>query len=236
MDGRLISIEGIDGSGKTSLVESIKNITNLRFVNRKSKICNKLNKNIVYTKEPTDYDTGITVKRFLNSDINPLSLTFLFMADHSEHISRLIRPSLEQGKIVIVDRYIDSRYAYQGVTLKKYFSITNQRFVSYESEIRNDPIKWLKKIHSPFSITPNYTILLVVDIDIAMERIRQREQRLISFEKREFLEEVQKNYLKLAEEEPGRFIKIDANENIEQVERKLVKELSRIFDSWIKNL
>jgi len=221
MDGKLISIEGIDGSGKTSLVENIKN---------------KLNKDIIYTKEPTDYSTGRAVKRFINSNIDPLSLAFLFLADHSEHISRLIKPSLEQGKNVIVDRYIDSRYAYQGITLKKYF---------------DDPIEWLKKIHSSFSIKPDYTILLTVNLDLAVERIEQRDQKIttkptmlinrqvfkpITFEKREFLEKVQENYLKLAREEPERFIKIDANRNIKYVEEELIKELSQILDLRFTNL
>jgi len=215
MNGKLISIEGIDGSGKTSLVERIKS---------------KLNRGIIYTKEPTDYDTGITVKKFLNSEIDPLSLAFLFMADHSEHISRLIRPSLDQGKTVVVDRYIDSRYAYQGVTLQKYFS---------------DPIRWLKNLHSPFSIKPDYTILLAVDLDIAIERIKQREQKImakddvihsdvfkpITFEKRDFLEKVQDNYLKLAKEDSERFIKIDANKEIEYVEKELTKELLRCIEA-----
>ncbi|VUT27071.1 MAG: thymidylate kinase [Candidatus Methanolliviera sp. GoM_asphalt] len=141
-------------------------------------------------------------------------MAFLFLADHAEHLSKLIKPALAEGKDVITDRCIDSRYAYQGVTLKKYFQ---------------DPIKWLKKIHEPFSVVPDRTILLVTDVDVAIERISRKGRKRIKLEDKDFLEKVQRNYLELVEDERERFIKIDANAELDFVERTVERELKKIL-------
>ncbi len=209
--GKLISIEGIDGSGKSTILKRIKR----RWEGE------GFFQDVIFTAEPTDFAIGKKARVLSDTDIDPLSLAFLFLSDHAEHLSKLIKPALARGKNVITDRYIDSRYAYQGVTLKKYFC-----------ESSKDPIKCLKKIHEPFSVVPDRTILLVTDVDVAIERISKgKGKKRISrkLEDKDFLEKVQRNYLELVEDEKERFIEIDANAELDFVERTVERELNKIL-------
>jgi dTMP kinase len=98
----LITLEGIDGSGKTTVCEALQD-----------------SMDAVFTKEPTDSWYGESVMRSLaDDDADPLAELFLYTADHADHLSRVIRPALDRGKTVISDRYSDSRYAYQGASLE----------------------------------------------------------------------------------------------------------------------
>ena len=215
-NGKLISIEGIDGSGKSTILKRIRG----RWEKRGC-----FAENVIFTAEPTDFAVGKRVRELSDTDIDPFSLAFLFLADHAEHLSKLIKPALAEGKDVITDRYIDSRYAYQGVTLKKYFCAQKSSISDYEK----DPIKWLKKIHEPFSVVPDRTILLVTDVDVAIERISRKGRKRIKLEDKDFLEKVQRNYLELVEDERERFIKIDANAELDFVERTVERELKKIL-------
>jgi len=253
MNGKLISIEGIDGSGKSTILKRIKR----RWGEE------GFSEDVIFTAEPTDFAIGKKARELSDTDIDPFSLAFLFLADHAEHLSKLIKPALAEGKDVITDRYIDSRYAYQGVTLKKYFCpddfvavLTNfvggmpktsflsrsQKSSIFEDE--KDPIKWLKKIHEPFSVVPDRTILLVTDVDVAVERISRKDGKRTKlgdkdfsnqrFEIRkakicDFLKKVQRNYLELADDEKERFIEIDANAELDFVERAVERELNKIL-------
>ncbi|HLB72287.1 MAG: dTMP kinase [Candidatus Methanoperedens sp.] len=176
--GRLITLEGIDGTGKSSIAKMLEE----RF------------RDAVFTREPTGNWIGKAVKRSIESDIDPFAELFLFMADHAEHISKLIRPALREGKTVISDRYSDSRYAYQGATL---------------SDLVDDAIEWVKSVHKGWTIVPDLTILFTVDPTIAVSRCGIRGDHT-KFEKIEFLKIVQGNYLELAKREPQRFVIIDA--------------------------
>ncbi|UPM41695.1 dTMP kinase [Halocatena salina] len=97
----LITIEGIDGSGKTTVWEALHDSVDA-----------------VFTKEPTDSWYGDCVRTSLSDDAaDPLAELFLYTADHADHLARVIRPALDRGDLVISDRYADSRYAYQGASL-----------------------------------------------------------------------------------------------------------------------
>ncbi|MCZ7400556.1 MAG: dTMP kinase, partial [Candidatus Methanoperedens sp.] len=149
------------------------------------------------------------------SEADPLAELFLFVADHAEHISKVIRPALDNGKIVISDRYSDSRYAYQGATL---------------SHIFDDAMGWVESIHKGWTIVPDLTILFTIDPNIAVSRCGIRGNHT-KFEKIGFLKTVQENFLKLAKREPQRFVVIDAGRELkvvaEEVEIVIKKFLSR---------
>ncbi len=95
----LVTLEGLDGSGKTTVWESLQD----RF------------SDAVFTREPTDDSWyGDAVYRSIeDDDADPLAELFLYTADHAAHLSRVIEPALERGDLVISDRYSDSRFAYQ---------------------------------------------------------------------------------------------------------------------------
>jgi len=96
----LVTLEGLDGSGKTTVWEALRE----RYPEA------------TFTREPTDDSWyGEAVYRSIeDDDADPLAELFLYTADHADHLSRVIEPALERGDLVVSDRYSDSRFAYQG--------------------------------------------------------------------------------------------------------------------------
>ena len=98
----LITLEGIDGSGKTTVWEALRD-----------------SQEAVFTREPTDSWYGESVARSIaDPEADPVAELFLYTADHAAHLANTVRPALDAGEVVISDRYADSRYAYQGVALE----------------------------------------------------------------------------------------------------------------------
>ena len=169
MRGRFITFEGIDGSGKTTIVHRIE--PELR--NRGYKV--------VLTSEPTRTWLGDAVRKSYEDDIGPLAEAFLFLADRARHTDE-IRTWLRAGAIVLCDRYADSTYAYQGARL---------------DGIIENPIRWLQRVSAPAVLEPDLTILLEIPPRLGLQRIAGR-RRKVRFEKLGFLTRVAKNYETLA--------------------------------------
>jgi dTMP kinase len=134
---------------------------------------------------------------------DPISEALLFTADHAAHLASVIRPQLAQGALIISDRYSDSRYAYQAITLEGHIP---------------DPVSWLRCLHAGWTIPPDHTFLLVLPIDAALARINKPTPRE-HFEQEGVLRRVQENYLSLAAAEPSRFVCVDALKNEGEVHR-----------------
>jgi dTMP kinase len=197
--GKLITLEGIDGSGKSTIAKRLASNPDFR--------------DFVFTREPTGSWIGDAVNRAIHSDTDSIAELLLFTADHAEHISKLIRPSLEGGKNVISDRYSGSRYAYQGMTLADNFE---------------DPMQWIQDIHSGWTLNPDLTILFDVDPAIAVERCGNRGEKT-KFEKISFLEGVRKNYLRLAQENSDIFKVINTDRKIDEIESEVVELIFSIL-------
>ncbi len=176
----LVTLEGIDGSGKSSLHAALRELL--------------ADLDPVFTREPGATWVGDSVRRAIAEQIDPVTEATLFVADHAAHLATVVRPALAEGKLVISDRYSDSRFAYQSVTLQG---------------IIPEPEKWLRAMHNGWSVVPDRTFLCVLPVDEALLRLKPDAQRE-HFEKRETLEKVQNNYLAYAKAEPGRFVVIDA--------------------------
>jgi dTMP kinase len=176
----LITLEGIDGSGKSTLHQALQVL--LADIDP------------VFTREPGATWVGESVRRAIAEQIDPVTEATLFVADHAAHLAKIIRPALSEGKLVISDRYSDSRYAYQSVTL---------------TGVIPQPEEWLRAMHNGWSILPDKTFLCVLPIDEALARLKSKNRRE-HFEKRDILEKVQHNYLKFARAEPSRFVIVDA--------------------------
>jgi len=194
----LITIEGIDGTGKSTLLTGLK-----------SQLADL---DPVFTREPGATWLGKAVRRAIAEQIDPITEASLFVADHAAHLATVIRPALSQGRLVISDRYSDSRFAYQSVTLK---------------EIVPDPEGWLRAMHDGWSITPDRTFLLVLSIDDALVRLADKSGRE-HFEKREVLEAVQNNYLAYARKEPSRFVIVDAAMGKEEIAKFVADGIRQI--------
>jgi len=169
MRGRFITFEGIDGSGKTTVVHRIEPELRRRGYT------------VVLTSEPTRTWLGDAVRESYDDDVGPLAETFLFLADRAAHTER-IRDWLRTGAIVVSDRYADSTYAYQGARLEG---------------VVKDPIRWLQRVSAPAILIPDLTILLEIPPRLSLRRIADR-KRKVRFEKERFLTKVAKNYEKLA--------------------------------------
>ena len=183
----LITLEGIDGTGKSTLVR--------RLEDRLADL------DPVFTREPTTAWTGQAVRRGIAEEIDPIAEALLFAADHAAHVATVVRPALADGRLVISDRYSDSRFAYQSVVLEDRLP---------------DPLSWLRALHDNWTVPPDQTFLLVLAVDEAVRRIGAHEQRE-HFEEAGTLEKVQAAYLALAEEEPSRFVLVDAEKEREEI-------------------
>ncbi|GAB6880202.1 dTMP kinase [Halorubrum gandharaense] len=182
----LITLEGLDGSGKTTVWEALHDVY----------------PDAVFTREPTDSWYGEAVYRSIeDDDADPLAELFLYTADHADHLSRTVRPALDDGKLVVSDRYSDSRFAYQAATL-----------AASDADLAR-PLEYIRGIHSAFSRPPDATIYLDVDARTAAERAG----RTNKFEESGYLAEVQTNYERLIDAEPERFVRVDATRSPEEV-------------------
>jgi dTMP kinase len=193
----LITLEGLDGSGKTTVWEALHDTY----------------PDAVFTREPTESWYGDAVYRSLSDeDADPLAELFLYTADHADHLSRVIRPALADGKLVVSDRYSDSRFAYQAATL--------------ESTDLNRPLEYIRGIHSAFSRPPDATIYLDVDPETAAARSGATNK----FEQAEYLSRVQSNYERLLRAEPDRFVRVDGTQPPEVVIERVEDTLERLLD------
>ena len=180
----LVTLEGIDGSGKTTVAEALQD---------------SLSSETVFTREPTGSWYGDAVDRSIgDDDADPLAELFLYTADHADHLSRLIRPALREGRLVVSDRYADSRYAYQGATLA--------------GEVTR-PVEYVRGIHEPFTREPDLTLYLDVPPETGAERAGASNK----FETAGYLGRVRENYEDLVDTDPARFVRIDATRSPEAV-------------------
>ena len=139
----LITLEGLDGSGKTTVWEALQDVY----------------PDATFTCEPTDSWYGEAVSRSMaDPEADALAEMFLYTADHANHLSETVRPALADGGLVISDRYSDSRFAYQGATIER-----------SNAEVQR-PLEYVRGVHSAFSRPPDATIYLDLDPQTAAER------------------------------------------------------------------
>ncbi len=188
--GYLIVLEGIDGSGTTTVADAL--VEHLRHTGRP----------MLATQEPTDSFVGTAVRGALSDpDHDPDSEALLFAADHASHLAR-IRAALADGAIVVSDRYSTSWLVYQSITLEDAFE---------EAEV--DPREWLSAIVDPIEVTPDLVLLLDLPVETALERVDGRTSAPEKFEQAEFLKQVRGRYLELAQERG--FERVDASGSLE---------------------
>jgi dTMP kinase len=182
-EGVFIAIEGIDGAGVTTQAELLQRKLEddiLPFIKDDAEYGNGPHTHL--TKEPTDGPAGGQIRVALSErlDLDTETLALFFATDRRDHVEQEIKPMLDNGYIVIVDRYYLSSYAYQldGV---------------------DGDLDWLRQINSK-SISPDLTILLDVDVDTSQTRREQSRLTKELTEDRETLESVRENYIEVAEE------------------------------------
>lgn len=179
--GVLITLEGIDGTGKSTLVADLGRLLERAHV--KSAV----------QREPTPSWLGESVRRAHTQRVLPLAHTFLFLADRAEH-TVFMADQLKWGSVIVCDRYFDSTVAYQGAQLAGVL----------EGSVL-DPVDFVRDLHKPWVLIPDLTLLIVDEPARCMERVMKARGQKSMFEDVAFLTKVQENYKRLAAAEPARF-------------------------------
>jgi len=197
-----ITLEGPEGSGKTSQIPAI------------AAFLRDAGYEVVVTREPGGTAVGDQIRDVLmnleNVTIVPRTEILLFLAARAQHVESLIRPALEEGKVVLCDRFGDSTLAYQG----------------YGHATDLDTLRSLLN-YSTGGLTPDLTLLLDVPVQDGMARKKDNaaEWNRLDAYTIAFHERVRKGYLALAANEPERWLVIDATKDKDEVQEAMRKAI-----------
>jgi dTMP kinase len=196
MRGKFITLEGIDGAGKSTFIPWIEQ--RLRSAGH----------GVIVTREPGGTSTGEKLRGILlHGDVSAESEVLLMFAARREHIVSVITPALEQGQWVLCDRFTDATFAYQGAGR----GVAEHHIAALES--------WIQE-----GLRPDLTLLFDVSVDVARMRAgASRSPDRFESETHAFFTRVRECYLRRAANEPARFRVIDANGSIDVVEQQLAR-------------
>ncbi len=203
--GRFITIEGIEGVGKT---------TNLNFV---ADYCRARGAKVVVTREPGGTEMGERIRELIlttpGAGLSDLGELLLMFAARAEHLTGLIRPALARGETVVCDRFSDATFAYQGGGRG-----LDMGLISALRDIVQGALR------------PDLTLLLDASTDVSVERIVGRDwQDRFEQERGEFFSRVRQAYLAIAEQEPQRVRIIDASQSLDEVQLQISTALLQKF-------
>ena len=200
--GKFITLEGVDGAGKTSHIEFIKEyLTNLKL-------------DFIMTREPGGTQLGERLREILlHDEMTPKTETILMFAARNEHIEKVIRPGLTSGAIVISDRFTDASYAYQ----------------SGGKGVEDEAIDVLKDLVQK-NLQPDLTFLFDLPVEVSIKRLKKT-RKLDKFEKEEkdFHENVRKKYLMIAKNNPKRFSVLNSEKSIDEIQSQIKIKLDELL-------
>jgi dTMP kinase len=206
--GKFITFEGIDGSGKSTQIRML--ASELLFRGYE----------VLTTCEPGGTPLGRRLREaFLETEenVSPLAELLLFAADRAQHVNFLVKPALEQGKIVISDRYADATFAYQGAG-------------------RGFPEKTVNQViqFATDGLKPNLTLFFDLPIEKALSRTNsrndgERQKNRMDSETTEFYARVREAYLQIAAKEPKRFRIVNAEGLTSEVQTRVVEIISEFL-------
>lgn len=191
-----ITLEGIDGSGKTTVSRMLKDALNSR------------GHKTYWTREPTNQIRWNEKLRRGRDPASGISLFFRFTEDRYRH-QDLISKHLEMGEIVICDRYLLSSYAYQGAVIESGFPD------------RDSAVRWMEDTSSIITVRPDITFFLDLDPRVSMERLSRREA-LTGFEEENYLNQVRELYRHI--EFNGK-VTVDASQDRHHVFREILEKI-----------
>tara|TARA_Y100000590_G_scaffold434238_1_gene552219 strand:- start:772 stop:1392 length:621 start_codon:yes stop_codon:yes gene_type:complete len=203
MKAKFITLEGIEGSGKTSSIKSITNLLDERGIS------------YVVTREPGGSSIGSELRSILldpQTNISSEVELMLMLADRKNHVEQVILPNLKTGNWVISDRFMDSSFAYQGGGRE-----LDTKMINSFSRNLNLPI-------------PDLTLLFDVPVEISLSRVKARGE-LDRFEQEEidFHNRIREAYLELAEQNVNRIQIIDSSQAIEDMLKSVEEKINNLF-------
>ena len=204
MKAKFITLEGIEGSGKTS---SLKSITDL---------LDKKNISYVVTREPGGSSIGKELRAILldpETEISPEVELMLMLSDRKDHVEKIILPNLEKGNWVVSDRFMDSSIAYQGGGRQ-----LGKKLIISVAEYLNLP-------------QPDLTLLFDLPVETSLSRVKARGE-LDRFEKEEleFHKRIRNTYLDLATNNSNRIKIIDSSQKIESMLNNVKQAIEKLFN------
>jgi dTMP kinase len=203
--GLFISLEGIDGVGKSTQSDLLEEFL-------RAQGCE-----VVRTLEPGGTELGQEIRHLLlhrKGDVAPRAEALLYAADRAHHVATKIRPALERGEVVLTDRYLDSSVAYQGVG----------------RALRAQDVRDIS-MFAVEGLLPDLTILLDLEASAAAERRSNTGEApdRLEQEKIEFFEAVRQAYLDMAAAEPNRWLVIDARESVAEMQAKIRDRVAELL-------
>lgn len=197
--GYFITFEGGDGAGKSTQIKKL-----MEYLESKGF-------DVILTREPGGTDIGEKIRQIIldpeNKEMDSVTEAMLYAASRAQHVSQVIKPSIEAGKIVICDRFIDSSIAYQGYgrNLGDSVNIINSYAVG--------------------EYMPHKTFLLKLKPQAGSLRMAGREKDRIELEAASFHQTVYDGYEALEKEYPDRIVGIDASRTIEEIADEIKKHI-----------
>lgn len=207
MKGYFITLEGIEGAGKSTSVQFLAEYLRSKGVD------------FTLTREPGGTEIAEKIRRVLlehnQEPMHPDTEMLLYFAGRAQHLNQVILPSLQRGQWVICDRFTDTSYAYQGGGR----GIPQEKIAALEQWVQGD-------------LRPDYTLLFDVAVSTGLNRIKKnRVLDRFEVEKESFFKKVRDCYLERAHKEPKRFHIIDANQAPQEVAAQIKDFLEIITDS-----
>jgi len=208
MNGKFISIEGIEGAGKSTQLGFIRDFLETR------------GKRVVVSREPGGTELGEQIRELLlaprEDGMSEDAELLLMFAARAEHIHQVIKPALERGDWVLCDRFVDATFAYQGGGR----GIDRNRIETISD--------WTLK-----GLETDLTLLFDLPVAVGQSRVIKRQQEKDRFEqeKAAFFEKIRDCYLQRAEAEPQRIKCIDASRDIEAIQSQLSEILTELLST-----
>lgn len=204
MKPRFITLDGIDGAGKST------NLAVMKAWFEKHKLP------VLFTREPGGTPAGEALREILLNPATQVSLrteTLLMFAARQQHLETVILPALKNGTHVVSDRFTDATFAYQGGGR----GVPLQDIATLEHWVQGD-------------FRPNLTLLLDVPLEVSMARINQtREKDRFEQEAAEFFNRVREVYLQRAAKQPERYAVIDSSQSLDTVKTQIETALDSHF-------
>ena len=204
MKPRFITLDGIDGAGKST------NLAVMKAWFEKHKLP------VLFTREPGGTPAGEALREILLNPATQVSLcteTLLMFAARQQHLETVILPALKNGTHVVSDRFTDATFAYQGGGR----GVPLQDIATLEHWVQGD-------------FRPDLTLLLDVPLEVSMARINQtREKDRFEQEEAEFFNRVREVYLQRANEQPERYAVIDSSQSLDAVKNQIETALDSHF-------